>query len=231
MTSHSSLPSRISFFCEVIFLRTSASAFSSSRKVAVKIATTCWRMVSRSSTNSTSSLETSTSVIWWESRMIFSRLSRMQWRPALAQNKLAVASELSFHLFVHFLVRDSGSSHFILMLRQDVAHFVVEPIFDGDFFHHLCAHARNHRFRRFRFDLISFDEALHNFRSHVGDIVPINEHSDRYPSETARKSVYWQHRKSATRRENKRNACVSAISDEYSPRVKNRSSLVRRSVE
>ena len=25
------------------------------------------------------------------------------------------------------------------------------------------AHARNHRFRRFRFDLISFDEALHDF--------------------------------------------------------------------
>jgi len=33
------------------------------RKVAVKIATTCWRIVSRSSINSTSLLDTSTSVI------------------------------------------------------------------------------------------------------------------------------------------------------------------------
>src|ERR1700743_3403040 len=66
------------------------------------------------------------------------------------------------------------------MLRQNIAYFVVKPVFDGNLFHHLGAHARNHRFRRFQFNLISFDEALHNFRSHVGDIVPINEHSDRY---------------------------------------------------
>jgi len=38
------------FFCEVMRLRTSASAFSSSFSVAVRICTTCWRMVSRSST-------------------------------------------------------------------------------------------------------------------------------------------------------------------------------------
>src|SRR5580704_10210499 len=116
-------------------LRTSASAFSSSRSVAVKIWTTCWRMVSRSSINSTSSLETSTSVIWCERRMIFSRLSRMssvplvQRKMELTQDQLAVAGELSFHLFVHLLIGDAGSAHFVLMLRQDLTHFIVQAIF------------------------------------------------------------------------------------------------------
>src|SRR5207249_3731938 len=76
-TSHSSLPSRISFFCEVIRLRTSSSIFSSSFSVAVRICTTCCRIVSRSSTNSTSWLSTSTSVIWCDNRMIFSRVRRI----------------------------------------------------------------------------------------------------------------------------------------------------------
>src|SRR5580704_861622 len=199
MTSHSSLPSRISFFCEVIFLRTSRSAFSSSWSVAVRICTTCWRIVSRSSTNSTSSLETSTSVIWWEIRTIFSRLSRipvarpqvlkmcnlyrpMELNPAqpgvavLPQNQLAITRQLLLHLFVHFLVRDTRPAHFVLMLGKDLAHFFVQPVLDGDLFHHALPQPLRNGLRSLRLNQLPFNKPLHHFRCHVSDVIACNQH-------------------------------------------------------
>src|ERR1700675_2939168 len=172
-------------------------------------------MVSRSSTNSTSSLDTSTSVIWCDRRIIFSRLSRIPivwprliyrnsaerrtWRrikPAscretplvvfarwnqrdkpLSQHKLAIAGQVSLHLLGHLLIRGSGPPHFVLVLRQNLAHFVVQPIFDGQFFHHALPYALRNGFRRLGFNLAAFDQPLDDFDRHVAYIIPCEEHS------------------------------------------------------
>src|SRR5690348_824872 len=114
-------------------LRTSSSIFSSSRSMAVMICTICWRIVSRSSMNSTSSLDTSTSVIWWESLTIFSRLSRIILFHvpfpvgSLSQHQLAISRQVLLHLLVHFLVGDARATHLVLPLHEDLAHFLVQP--------------------------------------------------------------------------------------------------------
>src|SRR5437879_11869475 len=99
------------------------------------------------------------------------------------QHQLAVARQLRFHLFVHLLVGDAGPAHFVLMLDEDLAHFVIQAVFDGQLFHHALANALRHRFRSLALDLVSFDEPLHNFRGHMADIIPNEQHSKRvlYP--------------------------------------------------
>jgi hypothetical protein len=67
------------------------------------------------------------------------------------------------------------------MLSQDLAHFVVQPVFDGELFHHLLAYAQNNCIRRLGFNLFPFDEPLDNLRRHVAHVVTSNEHSDRVP--------------------------------------------------
>src|SRR5216684_1278064 len=171
-------------------------------------------MVSRSSKNSTSSLETSTSVILCARRTIFSRLSLMRAyqevsafgyprrvadrrfracrkgsqprnletqsaaRQGSTQHQLAVARQLPLHLFVHLLIGSAGAPHFVLVLHQNLAHFVVQAVLDGQLFHHALAHALRQRFRRFAFNLIAFDQPLHHFRCHVTDIIPNQKHSN-----------------------------------------------------
>src|ERR1700737_4485654 len=179
-------------------VRTSASAFSSSFSVAVRICTICWRMVSRSSTNSTSSLETSTSVIWCDNRTTFSRVSLMlstqplgssnsstssDARQGSPQHQLAVARQLRFHLLVHLLVGHAGAPHLVLMLYQNFAHFVVQAVLDGQLFHHALAHTLRHRLRRLALNQVPFDQPFHDFRGHVAHIIPNDQHSKRvlYP--------------------------------------------------
>src|SRR6266436_4153682 len=69
------------------------------------------------------------------------------------------------------------------MLDEYLAHFVIQAVFDGQFFHHALPNALRHRFRRLALDLVSFDEPLHNFRGHMADIIPNEQHSKRvlYP--------------------------------------------------
>src|SRR5262249_38884125 len=138
-------------------LRTSTSIFSSSRNTLVMVCTICWRMVSRSSMNSTSLLCTNRSTIWCEMRTIFSRLNLIRFSPTrslpeilalpqLSQNQLTVPRDLSLNLLEHFLIRNARAPHFILVLRQDVAHLVVNLILDGNLFHHAQTHAGDYRF-------------------------------------------------------------------------------------
>jgi hypothetical protein len=124
-------------------------------------------------------------------------VSRRLW---LAQDELAIAGELSFDFFIHLLIGDAGSAHFVLVLREDLANFVVQAILNGEFFHHPLSHARNDGLRRFGFDLIAFDEALYNFRRHVANIVPSDKHPDRFPFDRSAQPVYWQRKRSARRR-------------------------------
>src|SRR5271163_1253493 len=128
MMSHSSLPSRISFFCEPIFARTSVSTCSSSLRSEVRMLTISWRMVSRSSTKSTSGLPTKKSIIRWESRTVFSRLKRIV-LPGLAEDQLPFPGQLALHFFVHFLVGGAGVAHFVGVAAEDFADFLVEAVF------------------------------------------------------------------------------------------------------
>src|SRR5437016_3519427 len=187
-------------------LRTSSSIFSSSRSMAVMICTICWRIVSRSSMNSTSSLATSTSVIWWESLTIFSRLSRIILvqvpfpARSLPQYQLAVPRQVLFHLFVHFLVRNSGAAHLILPLHEDLAHFLVQPVFDRQLFDHALANPRGHRLFRLGLNLPAFHQALHDFIGHVGHKIPYEQHPYSFLGVNVSKSVYWQRGESARNR-------------------------------
>src|SRR5712691_7566290 len=119
--------------------------------------------------------------------MIFSRLSLMgrypplrtvqRSRSASTQHQLPVARQLSFHLFIHLLVGCAGAPHLVLVLHQNFAHFVVQAVFDGQFFHHALSHALRHGLRRFTFNQIAFDEPLDHFRGHMADIITNQEHS------------------------------------------------------
>jgi len=101
----------------------------------------------------------------------------------LTQDELAVAGQLSFHFFVHFLIGDASAAHGVLMLRQNVADFVVKAVFDGNFLHHGVADALDDGVGRFNLHHLRFDEFLDHFRRHVGDVIAIDEHpADRFPS-------------------------------------------------
>src|SRR5579884_2088401 len=151
-------------------LRTSMSAFSSSRRVAVRMETTCWRMVSRSSRNSTSSLPTSTSVIWCERRTIFSRLMRIPCSVLeslrepedarancrrLAQNQLAVPRQLLLHFLVHLLIRDAEPPHVVLALDKNLPDFFIEAILDGEFLEHALPNPLRDGFGGLRFNVLA----------------------------------------------------------------------------
>src|SRR5271155_4548832 len=136
--SHSSLPSRISFFCEAIFARASVSTCSSTFSRAVRMFTISVRMVSRSSTKSTLGLDTRKSMMRWERRTVFSRLSRMS-APSLAEDELPFPGELAFDFLEHFLVRRPGATHLVGVLGQYFAGFLVQSVLDGHFVRHHLA--------------------------------------------------------------------------------------------
>ena len=93
----------------------------------------------------------------------------------LAQNQFTVASELALHLLEHFLIRDAGAAHFILILRKDGAHFLVDLVLDGDFFEHAEADLGDDGFLVFflDFDLLVFDELFDHLRGEMSDIVAV----------------------------------------------------------
>src|SRR5712675_3276275 len=92
------------------------------------------------------------------------------------QHQLAVARQLRFHLFVHLLVRNAGAAHFILMLYQNLAHFIVQAVLDGQLFHHSLAYALRDRFGRLALNLVAFNEPLDHFRGHMADIITNEQH-------------------------------------------------------
>src|SRR5712675_3390012 len=114
------------------------------------------------------------------------RLAKSRWTKNLlargffamrsTQHQLAVARQLRFHLFVHLLIGNAGAPHFILMLYQNLAHFIVQAVLDGQLFHHALAHALRHRFGRLALNLVAFDEPLDHFRGHMADIITNEQH-------------------------------------------------------
>src|SRR6267154_4179022 len=142
------------------------------------MATIFWRMVSRSSMNSTSLLATRTSIILWDIRTIFSRVSRIfPFFLSLPQDQFFVAGQLRFHFLEHFLIRDTGVSHLLLMLNQNLAGFLIDAVFDGNLFEHGLAEAQYDGFRRFGLHHLVFDQFFECFVGHVADQIAVQQHS------------------------------------------------------
>src|SRR4029077_3196411 len=109
---------------------------------------------------------------------------------SLPQNQLAIARELLLHLLVHLLVRDAGAPHLILMLEEDIAHLFVEPVLDGDLFHHALPETLRNRVRSLRLNQLPFHKPLDHFRGHVSDVISCNQHPRVSPlRESKRKSL------------------------------------------
>src|SRR5580658_221915 len=170
--SHSSLPSRISFFCEPIFARTSVSTCSSTFNSAVMMVTISWRIVSRSSTKSTCGLDTRKSMIRWESRTVFSRLKRIS-----AEDQFPFPRELALHFLEHLLVRDSCPLHLVRVLGKDLANLLIQPVLDGDFFRHHLANLRRQVLRALGLDHLGGRQPLDDFLGHVADVIARQKHS------------------------------------------------------
>src|SRR6267142_6765143 len=111
-----------------------------------------------------------------KSRWIKKRLARGFFAMRSTQHQLAVARQLRFHLFVHLLIGNAGAAHFILMLYQNLAHFIIQSVLDGQLFHHALAHALRDRFGRLALNLVAFDEPLDHFRGHMADIITNEQH-------------------------------------------------------
>src|SRR5712675_2274006 len=111
-----------------------------------------------------------------KSRWTKKRLARGFFAMRSTQHQLAVARQLRFHLFVHLLIGNASAAHFILMLYQNLAHFIVQAVLDGQLFHHALAHPLRYRFRRLALNLVAFDEPLDHFRGHMADIITNEQH-------------------------------------------------------
>src|ERR1700722_5727475 len=169
--SPSSLPSRISFFCDAIFARASVSTCSSIFSSAFRMFTISVRIVSRSSTKSTCGLETRKSMTRWESLTVFSRLRRMK-APSLTEDQLPFPCQVAFDLLEHLLVGDARAAHFFGVLPQDFAFLFVQPVLDRHFVSHHLAYLLRHVLHVLDSNHLGGEQALHHFLRHVADIIP-----------------------------------------------------------
>src|SRR5712692_6055462 len=106
-------------------------------------------------------------------------LQRLQNR--LAKDQLAVPRQLLLHLLVHLLIRDAGPPHLVLMVDQDLPHFIVEPVLDRELFQHALPDAVSHGRGTFGLDLPAFHQPFHNLVGHVRYKVPYDKHPRAFP--------------------------------------------------
>src|SRR6266478_2407100 len=106
---------------------------------------------------------------------------------SLPQDQLAIPRQLLLRFLVHLLIRNTRAPHLVLMHDQELPHFLVEPVFDGEFFHHPQPHAMGHRVARRRFNVAAFHQAFHHFLGHVRHIIPDNQHLCAFPLRMSKK--------------------------------------------
>src|SRR5882724_3574182 len=106
---------------------------------------------------------------------------------SLSQDQFAIPRQLLLRFLVHLLVRNARAPHLVLMHDQELPHFLVEPVFDGEFFHHPQPHAMGHRVARRRFNVAAFHQAFHHFLGHVRHIIPDNQHLCAFPLRMSKK--------------------------------------------
>src|SRR5438552_6617705 len=99
----------------------------------------------------------------------------------LSQDQFAVPCQLLLHFLVHLLIRDAGPAHFVLMVDQDLPHFLVEPVLDRQLFEHPQPDAVGHRRDSLGFDVSALDQPFHNFVGHVRYIVAYKKHLSAFP--------------------------------------------------
>src|SRR5436309_7872471 len=104
-----------------------------------------------------------------------------QARNPLPHDHVPVPVQLLLHFLVHLLIRDAGPAHFILMVDQDLPHFLVEPVLDRQLFKHPQPDAVSHSRCGLGFDMPALDQPFHNFVSHVRYIVSYDQHLSAFP--------------------------------------------------
>src|SRR6202171_1894627 len=161
-------------------------------------------MVSRSSTNSTSSLDTRTSVMIWESRMVFSRVSRIGWswvfpfvplrrtraageKLVSSENQFPLTCQLALHLFVHFLIGSARATHIVGILGQNLANFFIQAILNANFVLDRRPYLFRQRIGGRRLDHFRRNPPLHKLTRHVPKVNPGKQHRVRTPKNLKKK--------------------------------------------
>src|SRR5882724_6204185 len=106
----------------------------------------------------------------------------------LSQNQLAIPRQLLLRLLVHLLIRNARTPHLVLMHNQELAHFLVEPVFDGELFHHPQPHAVDYGVGCIRFNVAALHQAFHHFFGHVRHVIPDNQHLYAFPLRISKKT-------------------------------------------
>src|SRR6266478_9069868 len=106
----------------------------------------------------------------------------------LPQDQFAIPRQLLLRFLVHLLVRNARAPHLVLMHDQELPHFLVEPVFDGEFFHHAQPHAMGHRVARVRFNVAAFHQAFYHFLGHMRHVIPDNQHLCTFPLRMSKKT-------------------------------------------
>src|SRR5207237_9555480 len=73
------------------------------------------------------------------------------------------------------------AAHLILALDQNLAHFLVQPVFDGQLLQHALADARGHHVPRLDLNLAALHQPFHHFTGHVGHKIPNEQHLRAFP--------------------------------------------------
>src|SRR5215470_4584196 len=120
------------------------------------------------------------------------------------QDQLAVSREMLLHLLIHFLIRDAGIAHLVLAFDENLAHFLIQPVFDGQFFEHTLANAGRHSICGLGFNLSAVHKALHHFVGNVRHKITNQEHLCAFLELSVSTSVYWLRKESARKRPAKR---------------------------
>src|SRR5579863_7587905 len=131
-------------------------------------------MVSRSSTNSTLSLSTSTLVTTWESWTTLPRLNLIGLAGSpeqLPQYQFLVFGDLRFHFLEHFLVRHARAPHRLRVVAQYLPHLFIHTLFHRQLLGHALLHSSGHFVQRLGFNHFLGHQALHHFLGHVRYVI------------------------------------------------------------
>src|SRR5260370_31738177 len=94
----------------------------------------------------------------------------------LAKDQLAVSRQLLLHLFVHLLIRDTGPAHLVLVVDQNLPHFLVEPVLHRYLFQHPQSDAVGYGSGNLGFDVPALHQTFHNLVGYVRYKVPYEKH-------------------------------------------------------
>src|ERR1700687_1047517 len=175
---HSSEPSMIVRRWLSIFWRAAWSMRASCIRRSSRILRTSRRMVLRSSMKSTSSISATASVIEWASLLTLSRLKRTAGAssgPTL-KNSFVFFHQFGLHFTEHFLVIGAALLHFIGISLEDDAHFIVDAVFERQFFEQRGMHFLIKSRHRLGLNETARHQFFGNFAGQIAHIFLRKEH-------------------------------------------------------